>query len=854
MLVLCSILLFWATAYLAVDLHWEGRQEVLRQFSAFQALLARHAAQEVGAVLQDSSTDLRALAACVAANHEDRSWFEQELQRCAANLDPSWVPILTVLDERGAVLHTTGGDDARLSQDTADLVSWARKPDSPTQVLVTWGTDSRRGGLSPASGLRLELATPLRQPGFASAVPSSAGGANGVLLISLDLASALRQQLKPLSPHFESQRIWIMDEDGTILLHSEHPEMTRENIHRVGPQCAQCHESFDYAQRMLVQKAGITDYRLKGQPLKVAAYAPMRFANASWIVVVAAPYAEVTAFAGRNFTRTLFLLALMAAALSLAAAAFNQSNLEKVKAEEDARQWQEKHLLEEQIRLAEERYRTVFRHSPDGILLIDPRTTLPIDFNEAAHRQLGYSRDEFARLGLSDCEANATLEDARVRVDDLLRNGWEHYETKHRTKDGRLRDVEVITQTLELGGRKVFHCIHHDITERKRVEQVLEHRTAQLEALHQVNLGITAETEPGILLRTILTRAVGLFRGTAGGLFLHRPERGLLELVIETGHSSTVTGSALRKGEELAGKVWESGEPLVVADYACWEGRRPGPEACVCASAMGAPIRWGDQFVGVLELCSDSPGFFTAADANLMGLFATQAAIALKNAGLLAQVRRDAEIQATLLNDVNHRVKNNLLRLIEIVRLERKHAPTTEAGLRAALADFEDRLRGMEVVHTMLSTTRWNPLPLNELVTQIVLAALSGSPIRDRIRVSFVAPTDPLQVIPEQATAVALILNELATNSVKYAFRDRDGGSLEVWLQAESARGTRPLIRLKYRDDGPGWPEEVLRDQAGAVGLHLIQSSVRSPLRGNLSLRNEGGAVAELAFRLALPG
>jgi two-component sensor histidine kinase len=269
---------------------------------------------------------------------------------------------------------------------------------------------------------------------------------------------------------------------------------------------------------------------------------------------------------------------------------------------------------------------------------------------------------------------------------------------------------------------------------------------------------------------------------------------------------------------------------------------------------MGAPIRWGDRFVGVLELCSDTPGFFTADDANLMGLFATQAAIAVKNAGLLAQVRQDADIHATLLNDVNHRVKNNLLRLIEIVRLQRKHAHSSEPGLAAALADFEDRLRGMAIVHTMLSTARWNPLPLNELVTQIILAALSGSPARDRIRVSFATPTEPIQVVPEQATAVALILNELATNSVKYAFRDRDGGALEVRLDTEFGRGTRPLVRLSYRDDGPGWPEAVLRGEAGAVGLHLIRSSVRSPLRGNLALRNEHGAVAELAFQLALPG
>ena len=57
---------------------------------------------------------------------------------------------------------------------------------------------------------------------------------------------------------------------------------------------------------------------------------------------------------------------------------------------------------------------------------------------------------------------------------------------------------------------------------------------------------------------------------------------------------------------------------------------------------------------------------------------------------------------------------------------------------------------------------------------------------------------------------------------------------------------------MQYRDDGPGWPEAVLRGERPGVGLHLIQASVCSPLRGELTLRNDGGAVADVAFRLAL--
>jgi two-component sensor histidine kinase len=158
----------------------------------------------------------------------------------------------------------------------------------------------------------------------------------------------------------------------------------------------------------------------------------------------------------------------------------------------------------------------------------------------------------------------------------------------------------------------------------------------------------------------------------------------------------------------------------------------------------------------------------------------------------------------------------------------------------------------MAVVHTMLSTARWSPLSLSELVTQVVEAALHGALTRPVIRVTVDAPVDAW-VVPEQATAVALILNELATNSLKHALGNRAEARVEVHVHVEDLVQGRPLIRLEYRDDGPGWPEAVLRGQIDTLGLSLIQATVRSPLRGGLTLSNRAGAVAELAFHLALP-
>jgi PAS domain S-box-containing protein len=555
---------------------------------------------------------------------------------------------------------------------------------------------------------------------------------------------------------------------------------------------------------------------------------------------------------GQSYRKTLLLLGTVIGALSLASVMVHRTNLSRIRAKEEVRHWQQKLQLEEQLRRAEERYRTLFEQSPDGILMLDPETLRPLEFNAAAHQQLGFSQEEFSRMNAGDHAAQGTPAETKARFTELLQSGNTHFEIEQRTKQGGLRTVEVIGQTLKLAERTVLHCIHHDITERKRAEAAVAGRSAQLEALHQASLSISAETEVGVLLQTITHQALALFRGTSAGLWLYRRGSDELEWVVGAGDVSPPVGAGLKQGQALAGRCWEKGTPLVVMDRQRWEGGPPTEGESPWTAAMAAPLRWGEAFLGVLEIHSDTAGFFTREDAALLGLFATQAAIAVKNAGLLEQVRRDESIKTTLLHDVSHRVKNNLVRLREIIRLERERVLPAAASSYAALADLEDRLRGMELVHTMLSTSQWQPLPLRELVTQIVTGALSGSPIRERICVTVLTPGEPLRVVPEQATAIALILSELVTNSAKHAFANRAEGRLDVLLRVEGETNGRPLVRLEFRDDGPGWPEDVLSGQSRHVGMHLIQASVRSPLRGELALRNDHGAVAEVAFKLAL--
>jgi two-component system cell cycle sensor histidine kinase/response regulator CckA len=131
---------------------------------------------------------------------------------------------------------------------------------------------------------------------------------------------------------------------------------------------------------------------------------------------------------------------------------------------------------------AEQFCRTVFEQSPDGILVIDTDGNF-IEFNEAAHGQLGYSREEFERLRISDIDPIQNPEEIQASIEEVLDKGRAEFDVKHKTKEGKIRDVHVITQVFVLSGRTFFHTIWRDVTEYRRAEEEISFLASIIENL-----------------------------------------------------------------------------------------------------------------------------------------------------------------------------------------------------------------------------------------------------------------------------------------------------------------------------------------------------------------------------------
>lgn len=130
--------------------------------------------------------------------------------------------------------------------------------------------------------------------------------------------------------------------------------------------------------------------------------------------------------------------------------------------------------VEEALREKEEHYRAFFEQGEDGVIVLDPETARIIEFNDQACRQLGYSRQEFARLRVFDIEAKETAFETKSRIQKVLSEGYDDFETLHRTKQGENRQVHVTAKVINTAGRPIYHCIWRDVTDRRKAEAALQ--------------------------------------------------------------------------------------------------------------------------------------------------------------------------------------------------------------------------------------------------------------------------------------------------------------------------------------------------------------------------------------------
>jgi diguanylate cyclase (GGDEF)-like protein len=177
----------------------------------------------------------------------------------------------------------------------------------------------------------------------------------------------------------------------------------------------------------------------------------------------------------------------------------------------------------------------------------------------------------------------------------------------------------------------------HDIAQATLLE-----RENELAALHETALALMHHLDVEAALRTVLTRAAALGHTSHGFLYLVNDAEQVIEIRVATGAHLDGIGYRLRRGQGLSGRVWETGRPLLVHDYATWPGRMPR-RSNNFHSIVAVPLISERGVIGVLGLSFDDPRRVPDdMTIDLLTRFAQLATLALDNARLYTATSRQA--------------------------------------------------------------------------------------------------------------------------------------------------------------------------------------------------------------------
>jgi two-component system cell cycle sensor histidine kinase/response regulator CckA len=185
----------------------------------------------------------------------------------------------------------------------------------------------------------------------------------------------------------------------------------------------------------------------------------------------------------------------------------------------------ERKRAEDALRHSEERYRLLFDSGPHPMWVYDLDTLGFITVNEAAIRHYGYTRDEFLAMTIEDIRPPEDIPKLREHLSHLEAEGshpravW-----RHRTKDGRVLNVEVNRYTLQFEGKRAALALAQDVTERLRLEQRLL-QAQKMEAVGRLAGGVAHD------FNNVLTAIFGYVEMVIADLPAHSPSRADLEEV-----------------------------------------------------------------------------------------------------------------------------------------------------------------------------------------------------------------------------------------------------------------------------------------------------------------------------------
>ncbi len=203
------------------------------------------------------------------------------------------------------------------------------------------------------------------------------------------------------------------------------------------------------------------------------------------------------------------------------------------------------------------------------------------------------------------------------------------------------------------------------------------------------------------------------------------------------------------------------------------------------------------------------------------------------------QLKDSLEEKEALLGEIHHRVKNNLALVMGLIEMQISRA--TDTTLRQHLTEIQNRISAMSLIHEKLyKSANFARIDLQEYLYDFVSFLASFYDKNKQVKLHF--DLIQLYATTKRAIPIALIVNELITNSFKYAFNKKESGDIYISLKTNAENA-----ELIVEDNGSGLPADFDLKKSNSLGMKLLDIFTRQ-IKGKYHISGESGMRVSITF------
>lgn len=523
----------------------------------------------------------------------------------------------------------------------------------------------------------------------------------------------------------------------------------------------------------------------------------------------------------------------------------------------EAQERRQRYQAEQSLQENEERFRTLIENALDIIVVLDLDGTLQY-VSPSIERILGYRPTD----SIGKNAFNSIHPDDRATVQEVFQtiaqtsNQISTTELRFKHQDDSWCILEAVCKRFVESDHIVRVVVNaRDVSERKRIEDERKRAEAELQQLNQaLDLKVQERTQDLERSESLLREREQSFRALAENTpdIVARFDRNLRHLYVspsvqlvtglstdrfigKTNQELGMPAHLVKNWDECLQTVFTTGQPTQIEfSLQTVDGIRHYQSKLVPEFALDGSIR------SILTTARDITALKQAAiqQSTLSERLQTELQERQK---IEDQLRASLQEKEILLREVHHRVKNNLQLVSSLLNLQANIIDNPE--LLKPFTESQQRVKTMALIHEKLyQSDNLAKINFAEYV-QALMEDLFQSHQSHTPTISFCLKVTPVELPVDVVIPCGLIINELVSNSLKYAFPGKTAGEIKILF----APANQQQYTLIVSDNGIGMPDSIDFCQSSSLGLQLV-CTLTQKLRGTIELDRTNGTAFNITF------